>query len=372
MSKKTIVDSLVQLSGLTGVSSREGEVAAHVESRFATSSWQVEKDAIGNMILRHPSWKEGREVVLLFAHMDEIGMIVRKVEPDGFLRFERLGGVNTQILPGQRVAIQTSSGKIVPGVVGVQAHHFMPPENKFVVPQIKDMYIDAFVSSADEARALGIEVGTLIGLERHVEVVREQYVTGKSMDNRASMAVLYDLADAMTDASLPYNLAICFPVMEEFNIRGLMPVIRALRPTLSVGLDVTPACDTPDLSYNDVRLGDGPAICCMNFHGGGTLAGVLPDKDLFDALVGCAESCGVTLQREVDPGVITENAFALFENEGVRVANLSVATRYTHTDNETVSINDLVSLEKVLERFCAQGAEGLLGQLRGKQKGGRR
>ena len=355
-----IVESLVELSGIVGVSSREGAVADHARRAFREGPWDVSTDELGNVLARHGGWDEGAKTLLLFAHMDEIGMIVRKIEPDGFLRFERLGGVNTQVLPGTRVVVRTDSGGFLPGVVGVQAHHFMPPENKFVVPPIAQMYVDAFVGSAEEARSLGIEVGSLIALERHTQVVRDDYVTGNAMDNRAAMAVLYEVAERLGDRQLPYNLAICFPVMEEFNIRGLMPVIRELSPELSVGLDVTPSCDTPDLDYNDVRLGGGPAICCMNFHGGGTLAGVLPDAALFDALVESAAECGVTLQREVSPGVITENAFALFEGAGVRVANLSIPTRYTHTDNETVAVSDLKDLARMLERFCASGAERLL------------
>lgn len=359
MGREDIIRDVLELSRITAVSSAEGGVAAHVRERFDGSPWELDVDLLGNVVLRHPSWAEGRQTLLLFAHMDEIGMIVRKIEPDGFLRFERLGGVNTQVLPGSRVVIQGASGAL-PGVIGVQAHHFMPPENKFAVPPVSELYIDAFVSSADEARGLGIEVGTLVGLEGHAELVRDSYLSGKSMDNRAAMSVLYDLADELGGLSLPYNLAIAFPVMEEFNIRGLMPVIHSLRPTLSVGLDVTPSCDTPDLDYNDVRLGAGPAICCMNFHGGGTLAGVLPNRELFDSLLGAAQGVGVTLQREVAPGVITENAFALFENDGVRVACLSIPTRYTHTDNETVSVDDLVALRMVLGQFCVSDAVGLL------------
>ena len=359
MGKEGLVSTVCELSDLSGISSREGVVAEHVKSHFLSTAYRYEKDAIGNVTLFHPAYEPGAKTVLVFAHMDEIGMIVRKVESNGFVRFERLGGVNTQILPGTRVVLLTQEGRL-PGVVGVQAHHFMPVENKFSVPPIKDMYIDAFVSSAEEAGRLGIEVGTLVGLEPHCEVVRDAYVTGKSLDNRAAMAVLYGVAERLESVELPYNLVFCFPVMEEYNIRGIMPVIHRLKPDVCIGLDVTPACDTPDLDYNRVALGAGPAVCCMNFHGGGTLAGVLPDEGLFKGVVEAATALGIDLQREVSPGVITENAFALFENDGIRVLNLSIPTRYTHTDNETVAISDMEELGEVLERFLVTNVNACL------------
>ncbi|MPM86460.1 hypothetical protein SDC9_133549 [bioreactor metagenome] len=101
----------------------------------------------------------------------------------------------------------------------------------------------------------------------------------------------------------------------------------------------------------------------MNFHGGGTLAGVLPDQDLFRMIVTEAANQQITLQKEVAPGVITENAFALFENEnGIKVANLSIPTRYTHTPFETAAISDIQNLYQVLERVLKRGLGDLMGK----------
>lgn len=346
-----MIQDIIRLSNLCAVSGDEGDLIEDIMVNFKESDYQIDIDPIGNVSL-HKDIDPHKKNVMVFAHMDEIGFMIRKLENNGYLRFERMGGVNRQIIPGCKVVLKTDKG-LVPGVVGLKSHHFMPDSEKFTVPSLDKMYIDVFVRSKEEAYQLGIDVGTMVSFKPDVEVIRDTYITGKSLDNRVAVALLYELARSLEKLDLNYNLYIVFPVMEEFNIRGLIPCIRKIKPEYSIGLDITPACDTPDLDYNDIGLGKGPAITLMNFHGGGTLAGVLPHRGLFKEISKSAHDAGVHLQREVSPGVITENAFALFENEGVKVANLSIPTRYTHTPIETVQISDLEALLSVLlQLFC--------------------
>lgn len=350
-----LIQEIRDLADLVAVSSREERVRWRLQKIFAGTKYEINVDNIGNLVLIHPDQKPSRKTVLLFAHMDEIGFIVRKIEKNGFIRYERLGGVNTQILPGTRILFDGKKG-LVEGVIGTQAHHFMPAENKFVVPPISEQYIDIGADTDEEVLANGIDVGTLAALNSQATVIHDRYIRGKSMDNRAAVGVLEKLALELEDRSLKVNLIFAFPVMEEYNIRGLMPVYRKYKPDISIGLDVTPACDTPDLDYNDIALGKGPAICCMNFHGGGTLAGVLPNSELFDYTEKVASDLGISLQKEVSPGIITENAFGVFENEeGIRILNLSLPTRYTHSPFETVAISDIEQLKVLLEKMIVNG-----------------
>lgn len=348
---KELVKTITELSNLVGVSSREFRIAEYIKSYFEGSKYQIDEDYIGNVTIKHPSYDENKENLLIFAHMDEIGLIIRKISEDGYLYFERLGGVNTQILPGTRFVLDGNNG-FVHGVVGVKSHHFMPVEDKFVVPPLKDQFIDIGVSSYKEVLDKGINVGTYGAYDSKCEVIDDKLIRGKSLDNRCALGILLNIAKEIENEDLSYNLFICFPVMEEFNIRGLMPVYRKVKPKYAIGLDVTPACDTPNLDYNDVKLGRGPAICYMNFHSGGTLAGVLPDKELLEAIEKVAEENKINYQREISPGIITENAFGLFENEnGIKVANLSIPTRYTHTPFETISIEDAESLYRLTKHI---------------------
>ncbi|MEA5026092.1 MAG: M42 family peptidase [Erysipelotrichaceae bacterium] len=357
-----MLKKIMDLADLIGVSSQEQRVASYLINHIPAAKYDINTDNLGNLVVSSKLNRPDQRNVLLFAHMDEIGLIIRQINDKGFLYFERLGGVNTQILPGTRFKLDGMKG-FVKGVIGVQAHHFMSPEHKMIIPALSELYLDIGASSKDEVLASGIDVGSLAAFDACCEIKADKYLCGKALDNRMAVGVLLELIENLADQLFSFNLFFCFPVMEEFNIRGLMPVIRKIKPDISIGIDITPACDTPDLHYNDIKLNSGPAITCMNFHGGGTLAGVLPDQDLFRMIVTEAANQQITLQKEVAPGVITENAFALFENEnGIKVANLSIPTRYTHTPFETAAISDIQNLYQVLERVLKRGLGDLMGK----------
>ena len=223
------------------------------------------------------------------------------------------------------------------------------------------MYMDIGAANLQEANEMGVDVGTYISLDATAEIVNKKYLRGKALDNRIAIALLIDVARNLEKRDLPFDLYFCFPVMEEFNIRGLLPVYRKIKPDISIGIDVTPSCDTPDLDYNNIALGDGPAVTCMNFHGGGTLAGVLPDEKLYSMVLNSAKNNKVKIQKEVSPGIITENAFGIFENEsGIRVLNLSIPTRYTHTPIETQSLEDIQSLKKLINSVLLNDLQDVL------------
>lgn len=341
---------LKELVQLPGVSSREEKVIEYVYHHFKKHSEDVQIDALGNVILKITSGKETAKKMMIFAHMDEIGFIIRKVEKNGFLRIERIGGVSTQILPGLIIDIQGEKG-IVKGIIGTPAHHFIRAEDKFSVPQVNELYVDIGAVSEEQVKEMGINVGTFATFEPRYEEMANEVICGKALDNRGALAVLLEFLEESQGKSFGWDIYIVAAVMEEFNIRGIIPAVHMIQPDAMLGIDITPSCDTPDMDYNDVVLGKGPAITYMNFHGGGTLAGVLPDKTMLAFLEKACKEAGITWQREIAPGVITENAFALWENGGIPVCSLSIPTRYTHTPVECVHYSDLEALVKTIQSF---------------------
>ncbi|MGN0485160.1 MAG: M42 family metallopeptidase, partial [Lachnospiraceae bacterium] len=331
---------LKELTQLTGVSSREDEVIDYIFQKFRLFSEKVSVDTLGNVIAKIPSNQKNAKKLMLFGHMDEIGFIVRKIELNGFLRIERIGGVSTQILPGMVLDILGSRGK-VKGVIGTPSHHFIKADDKFSVPQVAELYVDIGASSKAEAQRLGVDVGCFAAFEpRYIELCSDK-ICAKALDDRAALAVLLEFLEQTQNQTFDWDIYVVAAVMEEFNIRGIMPVVRTIQPDAMLGLDITPACDTPDMNYNDIALGSGPAVTYMNFHGRGTLAGVLPDEKMLKYLEKICSQHQIPYQKEVAPGVITENAFALFENSGIAVCSLSIPTRYTHTPIECISRSDL-------------------------------
>lgn len=121
-------------------------------------------------------------------------------------------------------------------------------------------------------------------------------------------------------ASTPLDIAVFLvaSVQEEFNIRGIVPVLRRVRPDLAIGIDITPSCDTPDLQdYSDVRVNHGVGITCLNYHGRGTLAGLITPPRLLRMLETTAHENNIPVQREVAPGVITETGYIQVELDGI-------------------------------------------------------
>lgn len=346
-------EHLKALSMINAVSSQEDPVIDYMYHYFSKQMEYVEVDTIGNVIGFLPSNKSNSKRIMIFAHMDEVGFIVRHIDEDGFLFFERIGGANVNVLPGNQLQVLGDKGTVT-GVVGTKAYHFLKPEEKGKFPAQDQLYIDIGAASKEEAHEKGIQVGSTICFQANYLERENGRVTGKAMDNRVTCTVLLELAEQLssTQASLEWDIYLVACVQEEFNIRGVLPAVRKIKPHVSIGLDVTPACDTPELTtYSDVGLDKGPALTFLNYHGKGTLAGVLPDSKLIQALINTCQVNNISYQREVAVGVITENAFIVFEEAGIATANISIPTRYTHTPVETVSLHDVKQTIHLLYEF---------------------
>ena len=349
-----VKERLRALCTLTGVSAREDSVAAYMKAEFQKSCQEVSVDYLGNVTAHFPCEKPGAQKVLFFGHMDEVGLIVRKVEEDGYLRLERLSAVNSHVIPGSMWNVRTHDGRLIPGVVGAKSHHFMKDADKARVPELTELALDIGCRSKAEVLALGITEGCVTSFTPHFTELQNNLVSTKSVDDRAACAALLGLAEYAGGHPLNFDLYIIASVQEEFNIRGIMPAVRAVDPDVAIGIDVTPAGDSPDLAgASDIRLGGGPAFTYMNYHGRGTLNGLIPNEPLVHFLESsCAES-GIPFQREVCRGLLTETCYIQISGDkGVVTAGISVPIRYAHTPVEVVSLDDIAATQRVLEVFA--------------------
>ncbi len=340
---------LKELTAIPALSGREETMIAAMRRHFSGLADQVRVDGVGNVI----ATVHGRQAspsLLIFAHMDELGLIIRKIEPDGFLRIERVGGVPEKSLLGQWVEIHTDEGRHIPALVGTTSHHVTKPEKKFVVPDRLDLYLDVGRGSKAEVEALGIRVGDAVTYRATFTQLSDVRVAAKSLDNRVGCAMLIQTLAALAQERPAATVHLVASVQEEFNVRGVWPAFQALKPNAAICLDVTVACDTPELRYlSDVSVGGGPVISTYQFHGRGTLGGLIPNPKLRRYLEHVAAAEGILTQREVLLGVITDAAFSqLLGESGVAMASLSVATRYTHSPVESCSVRDIDAATRLL------------------------
>lgn len=306
---------------------------------------EIRVDALGNVIgtIRGTSLPD--ESVMVFAHLDQIGMVVQRITDDGFVKVERLGGVPERVLAGQVVHIVTASGDSIPGVVGTVAHHLTPAEKKYVVPTIDKIAIDVGATSADQARSMGIEVGRPVAYEPRFTMLGDGRVAATSLDDRGGIAALLGVARHLATKRPAWTVHIVGTVQEEFNLRGALVAAQSFEPKVAISLDLVPATDAPDTQgHSDVRLGGGPIIGTYTFHGRGTLNGVLPAPRLVKAVETAAQKAGITVQRHATVGMLTDASYVQLVGEGVATIDLGWPTRYTHTPVETSQISDLEQL----------------------------
>ena len=316
-------------------------------------------DALGNVIVKLTPARSTGPHVLIHAHMDQLGFLVTQVREDGFLRVERVGGVNRRMGTGTEVVVVTPTG-LVPGVMGIKAHHFSAPEDEFRIPAISDWYLDLGVHNREQALALGIEIGSVAAFAPRFRTLAGGRVASPSLDNRVGCYILLELASRLAGRTEGCPVTLVWTVLEEFNFRGLVPAVRAAQPDVVIGLDITVAADTPDLlERSTVGLGKGPAIKVMDFHGRGTLDGVMASPKLVAALAGAARSRGLPYQKEVALGLLTEGARVVSELGGLPVGGLSVPTRYTHTPVEMVELADVMATIEPGVAFVERAASGL-------------
>lgn len=357
---KSTVEELRHLTSIPALSGLEDGMIKEMVERFTPLADAVEVDRIGNVTATFHGTKAKNPTMLVFAHVDELGLMVSKVEKDGFLRFNRIGGVPEKTLMGQYMDVHALDGNShVTGFVGTYAHHLTPPEWKRTVPDPDKMYIDLGFDSDEEVLAHGIDIGSAVTYQHNFHELGNGKITSKALDNRIGVLILIALAEHLHENPPQGTVYVVASVQEEFNIRGVMPAFTRLEPDASICIDITPACDPPDLNHKyATALGKGPAIMHMNFHGRGTLGGLIPNPKLRMYMEKTLHDNTVPFQRETALGVITDDAFTLMAGtQGTAMAHLSIPMRYSHSPVETACVSDIEltikGVNAIVENFGA-------------------
>jgi putative aminopeptidase FrvX len=340
------IEELKKLTSISAISGHEDRLITYVADSLKGSGAQLHIDYLGNVTATFKGKAQNSHSLLFFAHLDELGLIVKSIEESGFLRVERVGGVPEKTLPGTFVDVYTlDEEKSYTGFFGCYSHHITPADKKYTVPAIKEMYVDLGAENRSDVLSMGINIGSMITYSPLFHSTGKNRLTAKSLDNRMGVYILLQMAKLLKKTPPNATIHLCFSVQEEFNIRGCLPVFERLTPDAAVCLDITPAMDTPEYHGGEgVYLGHGPAICYFNFHGRGTLGGLIPHPKLVSFIRSVAEEEGIKCQADVMLGVITDDAFAqLTGREGVAMAHISVPLRYTHSPVETIDLHDLSS-----------------------------
>ncbi|CAN1489882.1 FrvX Cellulase M and related proteins [Paracoccaceae bacterium] len=348
MTLHSVADLTIQLMLIPGLSGYESRVSAAIAAHLDALGLPHNSDRLGNLRCTIPG-DPALPSVMIFTHMDQLGFIVRKVEANGLIRLERLGGVPERALPAQAVVLCTDHGDL-PALIANKSHHATTPDEKYKVLPYTDLFVDAGFTSKTEAEAAGVRIGTPVTYLPRALALANGRIAGTSVDDRAGCAALLKLAEARMGKPGP-TVHFVWSVQEEFNLRGVLPAATALAPAIALQIDLLLACDTPDMTARgDVTLGGGPGISLYSFHGRGTLNGVIPHPALVRLFETAATSANVPLQRSAHTGALTDLSYVQFMgSEGVACLDVGFPMRYSHSALEVVDPADLDGLVLLLD-----------------------
>lgn len=358
--KARLVTRLGDYAAIDAVAGHEHAMVARLQTDLSPHVDELTVDPFGNVIATRLGSTDAPSLMIT-AHSDEIGGVVKAIESSGMIRFERLGGVIETLLVGRAVRIRGHQG-----VVGAKSGHITPPAERLSVPPLRDLYIDLGFDSAAEVEALGIKIGDAIAYDAPMRTLANpDRLSGKALDNRVCCALLVELAERLVDADLGCTLHLVVTVQEEIGWRGAQMVTYRLNPTAAIVVDTMPAGGTPDVSATrdlSMRIGAGPVITLVSQGGG---SGVIAQPTMRDLLLSAATANSIPHQRAIFYGGNSDAASVHLARAGIPTGIVNIARRYSHSPVETLDINDAVAalhlLETVARDFSAATDLSFLG-----------
>ncbi len=291
--------------------------------------------------------------IAIVGHVDEIGLIVSRINETGFLKVGSIGGWDPVVLPGQRVRIlSTPAGGTVLGTISRTAVHALDQAARERAPRIEDLWVDIGATSRDEAQSL-VRVGDPMVMDvvpRRIGPADGHRLASRSIDNRVGAFVALEAARIAADRGIAAEVVAVGSVGEENGMGGATVAMYGLQPDRTCVVDVTTPGDTPGAAdLGDLKLGNGPII-----SRGSTLAGPVVDE-----LVAAAEAAGLPFQlRAKGLRTATDADQTIKAGRGMATCLVSVPARYLHTPVEQVDLRDVRTSIDVIVAWIERVAEG--------------
>ncbi len=333
---------LGKLSNAHGVSGYEGSVRQVIEDEVKPYVDEIKTDKLGNLITTK---RGGSPVVMLAAHMDEVGLMTKYVDERGFVHFTKTGGWFDQTLLNQRMILHTDTGKIY-GVIGSKPPHVMKEEDLKKPVKADEMFIDVGATNKEDAEKIGVRAGTPITPDMEFKPLGNDRVTGKAFDNRAGCVMLIAALAQMKDVKSTVHAV--FTVQEEVGLKGAKTSSFGLNPDVAIATDVTFTGDHPGIEKKEsaIEMGKGPAVTVSDAEG----KGIIVPESVLKWLKEAAESNNIPYQLDVGIGGTTDAAAIHLSREGIPSGVISPPSRYIHTPVSVLSMGDLENCAKLVAR----------------------
>ncbi|BDD09800.1 peptidase M42 [Fulvitalea axinellae] len=339
------ISSLSEICKTPGISGFEKPIRDLIINKIEGLVDSFEIDNIGNLVAVKKGTSGNDRKVMVAAHMDEIGYIVKHIDDSGFLRFQTIGGFDPKTLTAQRVTVHGKKGEIL-GVMASKPVHLMSPEERQKAIKTEDFVIDTGLPKEEVEKY--VEIGDPITREGDLKQIGE-CVNAKSIDNRVSVYILIETLKALQSREIPYDFYATFTVQEEVGVRGARVAAQHVNPDFGISLDTTVAFDLPNTQPHEQvsALGKGPAIKIMD-------AMAICDTRMVGYLKTTAKGASIEWQPEIlSAGGTDTTGLQLMSKYGAIAGAISIPTRHLHQVIEMANTKDIDDCVKLLTEAIA-------------------
>ena len=343
-------EKLEKLSNVCGVPGNEAPVRELLTQLVSPYVDEVIVDRLENVIAIKKG-KQSKPKIMLAAHMDEVGLMVKTVTKEGFLQFSKVGGIDDRILPAQRVVVHTKKG-VYQGVIGSKPPHIQKEEERRKVLAVDDLFIDIGAENRETAENMGVTVGDSVVFDTKYVALSENMVMGKAFDNRAGCLSMIETLRLLGET----DCTVCAvgTVQEEVGLRGAGTAAFGVDPDVALALDVTIAGDVPGVREYDtsVKTGKGPALTVSD-------SGLITHPKVLRWLLNTAKEEKIAIQLESGLMGSTDAARISLTRQGIPSGTISIPTRYIHSPTAMLNIQDIeksaelaaMAIQKISKHF---------------------
>jgi len=338
-------ETLTMLKDLTdakGIPGHEKEARNVMQKYIQPYAEEVFTDNLGSLIAKKSGDVNGPKIMVA-GHLDEVGFMVTRIDKDGFIYFQTVGGWWSQVMLAQRVTIMTKKGDVT-GVIGSKPPHILTDEARKKPVKIEDMFIDIGASSKEEAEQFGVRPGdSIVPYFEFTQLKNDKMLLAKAWDNRIGCAIAIEVLKQLQNEKHPNVVYGVGTIQEEVGLRGAKTAAHKIQPDIGFGVDVGIAGDTPGISDKDAdsKLGEGPQIILYD-------ASMVSHKGLRDFIVDTAEAHNIPFQYSSMPRGGTDSGSIHLTANGVPSLSITIATRYIHTHAAILHRDDFENAVKLL------------------------
>jgi endoglucanase len=334
----SLSENLEKLSNACGVTGREEEVRNLMIKLLKPYADKIVVDKLENVIAIKKG-KKGAPRVMLAAHMDDVGLMVKLISKEGFLQFAKMGGIDDRILLAQKVIVYTEKG-VLPGIIGSKPPHIQKEEERKKIMTYDELFIDIGAESREDAAKMGVKVGDAVGFDVKYAEIGKDVAIGKAFDDRIGCAVMVETLKRLEKTEC--TICAVGTVQEEVGLRGAATAAFGVDPDVAIALDVTVAGDVPGVREFDttVKMGKGPTLTVTD-------SGLITHPKVLRLLFDVAEENKIAYQLETGLMGSTDAARISLTRQGVPSGTVSIPARYIHSPVGLLSLKDAENSAKL-------------------------